>query len=305
MDESKLNPFAQDSTYILNAESAVETVRLVEQARRVSFHTGLFPKGVEITEQMKILDIGCGPGTWALDVAFALPNATVIGIDVNETLVRHAELMGVTQSIHNVAFEVLNALKHLGSLGTNTFDLVHLRFASSWVPRECWCRMLAEIYDLLKAGGYGLFTEGEWPSTTSPALRTFHRLLWEAMDHARIGPSPQTDKQAVIVELGKLLYRAGFSQVQLESYAIDFSRHNQQDHRIWFNNVVVLLHLVKPFLEQYVKTEIDLDGLHSEMVRQMWHEDFCGIGSIYSYYARKPETNLPESSDGDPRWSKL
>jgi hypothetical protein len=84
------------------------------------------------------------------------------------------------------------------------------------------------------------------------------------------------------------LYQAGFSQVKLESYAIDFSRHNEQDHRIWLNNVVVLLHLVKPFLEQHVKTEIDLDVLHHEMVRQMWDEDFCGIGSIYTYYARKP-----------------
>jgi len=299
MDESKLNPFAQDSTYILNAESAVETVRLVEQAKRVSFHTGLFPKGVAITEEMKMLDIGCGPGTWALDVAFALPNATVIGIDVNETLVRHAELMAVTQSIHNVAFEVVNAFKHLASLGRNTFDLVHLRFASSWVPRESWSRMLAEIYDLLKAGGYGLFTEGEWPATTSSALREFHRLLSEAMYNAKIGPSTNTDPQGVIVHLGKLLYQAGFTQVQLESCAIDFSGHNEQDHRIWFNNVVALFHLVKPFLEQHVKTTMDLNFLHSEMVRQMWEEDFCGVGSIYTYYARKPETKIQRSYDGD------
>ncbi len=51
----------------------------------------------------RILDAGCGPGTTALALARALPDADVIGIDLSEPLLRlaraHAEAEGVTERV--------------------------------------------------------------------------------------------------------------------------------------------------------------------------------------------------------------
>src|SRR6266540_4726952 len=101
-----MRPDQQDTTYIINTESGAETARLIEQAREVNRVVGLFPMGMdEVQEDATLLDIGSGTGDWCLDVAFEMPLACVIGIDLSKTQVQYATGRARTQLLNTISFE--------------------------------------------------------------------------------------------------------------------------------------------------------------------------------------------------------
>ena len=64
--------------YVIDVESPAETARLMKQDRLLTeCMGGVFPEGVDLSTSTAILDLACGPGGWALDVAFAYPHIQV------------------------------------------------------------------------------------------------------------------------------------------------------------------------------------------------------------------------------------
>jgi len=64
---------------------------------------------VPVTPTVKILDVGCGSGIWAKELAEALPTAQVMGVDLSPTVLpgRHPE---------NLSFEVPSSVfQHISS----------------------------------------------------------------------------------------------------------------------------------------------------------------------------------------------
>jgi len=289
VDESTLRADQQDTTYIINTESGTETARLIQQAREVNRVVGLFPMGMdEIREDATLLDIGSGTGDWCLDVAFEMPRACVIGIDLSQTQVEYATARARTQLLDNISFEVLDALTELQQWPAHSYDYVHLSLAVGWVPGKMWLPLLSELHRLLKPGGWFISVEGEWPYTTSSALNQLNKLLSQAMHHAGIGLAPDGYTQGVVACLGNLLYKAGFTGTRVECHALDFSGYRPREFKIWLDDFVALYQLVRPFVFKHVpRSEEMIDFLYDEMLRQMWEPDFCGVGSFYTYYAQK------------------
>jgi tRNA G46 methylase TrmB len=61
------------SGYQLDAENAAEMARLTKQARMLSTMLGLLPETVDLTRSSLVLDLGCGPGEWVLEMARRSP----------------------------------------------------------------------------------------------------------------------------------------------------------------------------------------------------------------------------------------
>jgi len=266
------------------------TLRADQQAREINQVVGLFPVGIgALKADANILDIGSGTGDWCLDVAFEMPRASVIGIDVSQTQVEYATGRARTQLLDNISFEVVDALKELGEWPDCSYDYIHLSLAAGWVPGEKWLPLLSQVHRLLKAGGWFVSIEGEWPYTTSSTLNQLNRLLSQAMHNAGMGLAPDGYTQGVVARLGSMLYKAGFTGTRVECHALDFSGYHPREFKIWFDDVVALYHLVRPFLFKYVpRSEEMIDFLYDQMLRQMWEPDFCGVGSFYTFYAQKP-----------------
>ena len=76
---------------------------------------------------LKLLDVGCGPGTITVDLASRVPEGFVIGIDPSADVIqkarKHAEEKGVT----NVRFEVGDIFnwKEIDGIQLGAFDVVH------------------------------------------------------------------------------------------------------------------------------------------------------------------------------------
>ncbi len=278
-----------NNTYVIDPEDAAETTRLIQQAREVNRVVGLFPQGMDVLKaDARILDVGCGTGDWCLDVAFEMPLACVVGIDLSQTQIRYATQRALSQAQDNVSFEVVDALRELEEWPDRSYDYIHLSLATGWVPAKKWLALLTEIHRLLKAGGWFISVEGEWPYTTSRALNQLNHLLSQAMHNTGMGLSADGKTQGVVARMGNLLSRAGFGRAQVECHAIDFSFYKPHEHKIWFEDMIALYHLVRPFIVKSVPgSEEMLDFLRSEMIRQMWEPDFCGLGSFYTFYAQK------------------
>ncbi len=75
---------SNETTYFVDAENAAEMARLMNQDRIITKNMGgLFPEQFDLSRVSDVLDIGCGPSGWVLDVAYTYPTMHVAGIDVS------------------------------------------------------------------------------------------------------------------------------------------------------------------------------------------------------------------------------
>jgi len=95
----------------------------------------------------KILDMGTGSGIWAYEVAQEYPDAEVIGVDLAPIKLRGP----------NLSYQELNLTDAKWPFEPSSFDVVHGRFISNFMPnfREC----VRKATEILKPGGILLFVE--------------------------------------------------------------------------------------------------------------------------------------------------
>lgn len=95
----------------------------------------------------RALDVGCGPGTLAVDLA---PHAAeVIGVDPEGEMLAEAERHAARQGVTNVRW-VQGVAEDLASLGMGRFALVTFAQSFHWTDREAVAEV---VYDLLEPGG--------------------------------------------------------------------------------------------------------------------------------------------------------
>lgn len=95
----------------------------------------------------EFLEIGCGLGDWCVNVASDYPNVNVLGID-------HYNTFQGTEYPKNCRFDIIDASKWPMPLEGNKFDLIHIEVFGLVLPTSQYEEFLAEIYRLLKPGGY-------------------------------------------------------------------------------------------------------------------------------------------------------
>src|SRR6266581_2274200 len=106
------NPLRRKNTYFIDPESGAEMARLLDQDRLVTKGMGGLFSGFsdsEVSSMQRILDVACGPGGWAQEVAFAYPEKEVVGFDISQTMINYARAQALAQGLQNVSFRVMDA----------------------------------------------------------------------------------------------------------------------------------------------------------------------------------------------------
>ncbi|CAG8528427.1 809_t:CDS:2, partial [Ambispora leptoticha] len=102
----------------------------------------------------KVLDIGCGPGTWICDMATDFPKSSFIGVDYVPTF--------PTEKPTNVQFIVGDILEGL-DFGEEEFDFINMRQMALWFSEEQYKKqVIPELTRLLKVGGWLEISESEF-----------------------------------------------------------------------------------------------------------------------------------------------
>lgn len=102
---------------------------------------------------LKILDVGCGPGTITVDLASRLPQGFVYAIDPSAEVIKTARQYAKDKGITNVRFEVGNIFnwQSLDGIEEAGFDVVHAHQVLQHLQDPLGC--MKEMVRLTKKGG--------------------------------------------------------------------------------------------------------------------------------------------------------
>src|SRR5438105_1031571 len=81
----------EHNSYFIDHESAGEMARLLDQDRLYTEAMGgFFSERSDLSDLHRMLDIGCGPGGWVQELAFAFPDKEFVGTDISEAMIKYA-----------------------------------------------------------------------------------------------------------------------------------------------------------------------------------------------------------------------
>ena len=280
-----------ESSYISDSSSASELSRLLYQDRLLTSQMGgLLPEQNPTTSAAlsRILDVACGPGGWVLDLAYAFPQAHVIGIDISDLMVQYARTQAAEMGYANAEFRVMDATGSL-DFPAGSFDLVNARFISSFMPTRAWPAFLRECLRLLRPGGTLRVTEFEFGMSNSPG----HERLWslgiQAMMRAGLSFSVDGRHLCMLTKLGRLMAEAGVDALQSKPYLVDYSMGSEV-HDAWCRDLLQLWTLAKPTAIKYqVTSDQEFEQLYHQCRREMWLEQFCAIWLLATGWGTKPQ----------------
>src|SRR2546422_3325444 len=211
-----------ENLYFMDPESGAEMARLLEQDRLFTRSMGgLFSELPDLAKINHILDVACGPGGWALEVAYTHPRKKVVGIDISQTMIQYASVQAQVQGLDNASFKIMDIQQPL-EFPDNSFDLVNARL-TGWFPPDLWPRLVGEYARITRPGGVIRLTEPEVVISTTPASEKVWSLFCQAFKRAGQSFSPDGRLLCVVPKLARFLRDAGCVNVQTKPHLIDYS----------------------------------------------------------------------------------
>jgi SAM-dependent methyltransferase len=270
--------------------SAAEMSRVLSQDRLLTQQMGGLlaeQDPARLTALTTVLDVACGPGGWVLDMAFAYPQAQIIGFDISEPMVRYARTQARELGSANVDFRVMDATKPL-DFPDSSFDLVNARLVSTFMPTRVWPAFLRESLRLLRPGGTMRVTDLEFAMSNSPGHERMCSLWIQAMMRGGLSFSPDGRHLCLLTMLGRLLEEAGVQNIQRKPYLVDCSI-GAEVHNAWSRDLLQGWQLGKPYVvRQQVVTAEEFDQTYTQCLREMHLENFCAIWFLATFWGTKP-----------------
>lgn len=267
------------NTYGLYPESPVEIARLINLDRMTTTETGGIFAGLpesDLPPLKNALDLGCGPGSWVLDAAFAYPDCEVAGIDVRRTMVEYAWARARTQRLFNASFGVMD-ITQLLDFSPDTFDLVHARFLSGVLHSEIWMPLIAECMRVLCPGGLLCLIDTDGVvETSSAAFSHLTTLLMQAMRMGGYCHSSDDGTLGTALVLPQLLNCAGFRHIQHVTHFVDVSAGAVAWADFFHNAEIFYLQAQPLLLTTGLVTQQEIDRLYIQMLIELQMQDFRG-----------------------------
>ena len=284
-----MSPDAKDeNTYLLDTESPAEMARLINQERLLTLAMGGSLTGLPDPSTFQyVLDLGCGPGGWVLDVAFSFPDTEVAGVDISKTMIEYANARARSQQLSNTSFGLMDITKPL-DFANDSFDLVNARFLFAALRREAWPSLIAECIRILRPGGILRVTEPiDIGVTTSPSYQRIMELWYQASWQAGYGFSVDGKTLGISHMLPSLLRQADLHTIQFRAHVLEVSAGTDA----WFDfyrNAEVGGQQARPFfVKMGVATQEGIEALYQQAFSEMPSKDFRGMWHYLSVWGTK------------------
>lgn len=283
MSNSAEDSKEQANTYFMSPESGAEMARLIAQDKALTRGMGgLFAERKDLVGVRRVLDLACGPGGWALNVATTYPSMEVVGVDISQLMIEYAQAQAHVRRLQNIHFQVKDIVQPL-DFPAASFDLINARLIGFIRPAH-WPILLQQCRLLLRPGGTIRLTETEAPLTTSPALQRMHVFFTRALKAAGQSFSPDGELVGTMPMLGRLLRNAGYQNIQMRAHAIEWSA-GLEAHESFYRDIMIGFKMVQPFiLRASITTQDELDRLYEQVLEEMQAPDFCAIYSLLTVW---------------------
>ncbi|GHO94022.1 hypothetical protein KSF_040700 [Reticulibacter mediterranei] len=234
-----------------------------------------------------VLDLGCGSGGWAMDIARQYPEISVTGVDNNDSLLQYVKAHAKVRRLENVQFQTMNILQPL-DFPDASFDLVNARFLFSSLAPKGWPPLLQECKRILRPGGTLRLTELERTNSNSPALEKFWDIFAKALFISGRSFSRTGHIIGLTLYLGSLLHESGFQNIGGRAHTPDVSSWTP-DAEMWRQHSDTTWRLLIPFLvKSGVTTEEEMQRLHTQASIEMLSDDYRGQCFHYTAWGTKP-----------------
>ena len=136
---------------------------------------------LDLNQETKILDIGCGCGATTLEIAKKINDGTITGVDISEPMLKRASQNAAALELSNINFQVLDV--QVDEMPSNDFDIAFSRFGVMFFenPFEAF----SNIYKSLKQDGQLSFVCWQ-----NPALNPWQSLSIQVIKQFLDLPAP-------------------------------------------------------------------------------------------------------------------
>lgn len=281
--------------YYVDPEAMPEMWRLLKQSFFLMQQMGgILAERPNFDGIHHVLDIACGPGQWATEVARMHPSIEVKGMDLSQRMINFASAKAMQDGVENITFEVADATKLPLPYEDNSFTLVNASLIYAFMTRELWPRFIKDCWRILAPGGFlRVIQEDANIMCNSPAMHQYHVLGSQALQ--RSGASFYSDQLGVIPRLPGMFERAGF-QIQSQRHHIIDVSHGTEGYQLAYEDYKILLANLRPFLVKWgVATPEEANACYQQFLHEMKNgisidegiDPFRGWWHFYSIFGQK------------------
>ena len=262
------------STYVVQDRSSKEELdRLRIQDQMITESMGgVLPEQPDPKSFQRVLDVGCGSGSWVIEAAQTYPTMSFFGVDISKKMVDYASSQAAAQGVtERVEFAVMDAL-HMLNFPNNFFDLVNLRFGISFLRKWDWPRLLSELQRVTRLNGLVRITDMEIVHpNNSPALTQLQEMLLCAFDRAGHLFAPETT--GLTAHLVPLLTQHGVQQIQTRDFALEYPAGTPQG-KAYYEDAKHAFRTFYPFINKWGCASQDYDAIYQQALTEMQQSNF-------------------------------
>ncbi|GCE22886.1 class I SAM-dependent methyltransferase [Dictyobacter kobayashii] len=252
---------------------------------------GLFTERepADLIETYTILDISCGPGSWALDVAQGYPQIEVSGVDINEAAIDYARAHARVRRLANVHFYAMDILNEL-NFPAESFDLINLNLILGSLIPSYYTAIILNSHSLLHSGGTLRLIVSETIECNMPALHNLNMVISTAFANA--GQQVCSNGKGAFHNsqlIQQLLQQHRFKSIQLKPYRLDFSARASANKRM-YENYRTLCALYEPFIlkwQNITSTKEDFWEICQRAFREMLDTNFRAHWHLTTIWGEK------------------
>ena len=215
-----------------------ERLNLQHHLLRIALGRNYYPR---LRQPRAILDIACGTGIWGLEMAQEFKKARVICFDYDRTAFDSSMAKRGSEGLPaNFEFQVHDALQPF-PFEEGSFDFTHLRFVGSFVSRDRWPGLVAEMARCTNRGGYVEVVELEDLASPSPAyaqLKEVGKRLLE-MRNLHQFPAPY---------IADYMRSAGIQQIQVKRVVLGEGRQKSREQRLLSADTLAIWTNLQPII---------------------------------------------------------
>jgi ubiquinone/menaquinone biosynthesis C-methylase UbiE len=276
------------STYIVqDRQNKEELTRLVIQDQMFTAAMGgVLSEQADPKSLKRILDIGCGAGGWLIQTALSYPTMSLVGIDISPRMIDYARTQAEEHHVaERVKFQVMDALG-LAGLPNATFDLVNLRFGSSFLRTWEWSKVLRDALRIMRPGATMRLTDAEilQPSTSAALSSLCEMFLCALYRSNHLFAQASTGLTA---HLAPLLRELRYQQVQMQDYTLEY-RAGTAEGESFYQDAMHVFRTARPFLQKWGCVSKDYDILYQQLLEEIRQPDFQASVHFLTAWGRTP-----------------
>lgn len=243
------------------AGKAKEIERLELQAKSFSVTFEKQTQLLNIKSGTKVLDAGCGTGSFARQVAAIVYPEKVTAIDIDSAFIEEAKKLSANEGTSNITFQIGN-IERLDSIESETYDIAYCRLVLPHLENPL--NAIFELKRVTRKGGI-IASSDEGGLFTYPSIDKFFALFANVTQWRKA-----TQTQATVTEKSKateLFKSAGLQDVR--TYPIPNYASSSENPEKLRNLSLVLLQMLELYKDEVISKGFMNETEYEEGIQEL------------------------------------